>query len=288
MLLAHTIEAIAPCRGCVVVPTMGALHEGHAALIRAALAASRERARGGARPPVVVTVFVNPTQFNDPGDLARYPRTLEADAALCEREGADAVFAPSAAIMYPPGREIPVPLLPEVATAPGLEDAWRPGHFAGVCQVVRRRFDLLAPIAAVFGEKDWQQLQVVRAMAERDTPGVEIVPCPTVREGDGLALSSRNRFLSPTDRERAATVPGALRAACAAPTPGAAERAMTETLEHEGLRVQYAVVREARSLRPILPDAARRSLASPARALIAVECGPIRLIDNCAWPEGAP
>lgn len=267
---------------------MGALHAGHEALIRAAAAASRDRARSGVRPPVVVTVFVNPTQFNDPKDFERYPKTLDADAALAERAGADCVFAPSVDVMYPPGAAPVTPPLPPVATEPRLEDAWRPGHFAGVCQVVRRRFDILAPVAAMFGEKDWQQLQVVRAMAERDTPGVEIVACPTVREADGLALSSRNRFLGATDRARAAAVPAALRRACACDSPAAAERAMREVLEGAALRVQYVAVRDARSLTPLRTDSGIGGVQRPARALIAVECGPIRLIDNCDWPGGAP
>jgi pantoate--beta-alanine ligase len=148
-------------RGSGFVPTMGALHEGHAELIRRAATIARER---GLAAGCSVSIFVNPTQFDDKKDFDRYPQTLAADLALCEAAGAACVYAPRVLDIYPPDAPIPVPALPGVATSPQLEDAFRPGHFAGVCQVVARLFDLVRPAIAVFGEKDWQQLQVVGPM----------------------------------------------------------------------------------------------------------------------------
>lgn len=270
--------------GSVLVPTMGALHEGHFELVRRArrLAGSREGGKGGA---VVVTVFVNPTQFNDPKDLARYPRSLEADAAGCREAGADVVFAPGVAEVYPPGVEVGVPALPEVATRPGLEDSFRPGHFAGVCQVVRRLFELVRPASAIFGEKDWQQLRVIAAMTEEHRLGVEIVPVPTVREPDGMAMSSRNRFLSAGDRVKARAVSAALREAGKEARVDAAEEVMHRTLEREGLEVEYATVRDAGSLMPLEPvTRGAETRGRLARALVACRIGGIRLIDNAPWP----
>ncbi len=277
MRLVHRAADLGTDR-CVLVPTMGALHEGHTSLIRAAAELASRRGE-----PVVVTVFVNPTQFNEQSDFDRYPRTLDADAAACAEAGADVVLAPPVEEVYPPGREVPVPPLPEVATRPGLEDAARPGHFAGVCQVVSRLFELTRPSAALLGEKDWQQLQVVRAMAEQGGPDVEIVGRPTVREPDGLAMSSRNRFIPAELRGRALAIPRALEAAAGAPEddPAAAEALMRETLERAGLggAIDYAVVRDARTLLAPRPGQA-------ARALIAARVGPVRLIDNAPWGPG--
>lgn len=261
---------------CVLVPTMGALHEGHASLVRRASELARGLSHGGMVPPVVVSVFVNPTQFNEKADFERYPRDLDKDAALCGGAGATAVFAPAVEVVYPADGTVGVPELPSVATAPGLEDAFRPGHFAGVCQVVKRLFDLAEPRVAVFGEKDWQQLAVVRAMAVSLFPGLMIDGAPTVREPGGLAMSSRNVFLSAEDRERALAISAALCAACAETTPEAAEAAMKRTLGAARIVPEYAVVREAASL-----GAAREG--APARALIAARVGKVRLIDNCAW-----
>lgn len=277
MRLVHRAADLGTDR-CVLVPTMGALHEGHMSLVRAATEVARRRGE-----PVIVTVFVNPTQFNEQSDFDRYPRTLDADAAACERAGADVVFAPPVEEVYPPDREIPVPPLPDVATQPGLEDAARPGHFAGVCQVVNRLFELTRPSAALFGEKDWQQLQVVRALTARGGPGVEIVGLPTVREPDGLAMSSRNRFIPAELREQALAIPRALEAAAGASgdDPGEAEALMRTTLERAGLggSIDYAVVRDAQTL--LSPRRGRS-----ARALIAARVGPVRLIDNAPWGPG--
>lgn len=290
----------------VLVPTMGALHAGHASLVRqgAALAAELNRglSAGASSAVCVATIFVNPTQFNDPGDLARYPRTLEADLRLCEASGAAAVWAPGVADVYPGGVSAPAaggPALPAVASAPGLEDRHRPGHFAGVCRVVDRLFAVWRPRLAIFGEKDWQQLAVIRAMvdaargADAGAAGsaqVRVVPGPTVREPDGLAMSSRNVFLSVEDRRRAGAIPRALQLAAREATVGAAEAAMRRELEAAGLRVEYAVVRDAATLMP----AESASMERPMRSLIAVSVGgesagrkPVRLIDNAAWsPAG--
>ncbi|MCW5254375.1 pantoate--beta-alanine ligase [Streptomyces sp. SHP 1-2] len=185
-----------------VVMTMGALHEGHATLIRAA------RERVGADGEVVVTVFVNPLQFGEAEDLDRYPRTLEADLEVAGRAGADAVFAPSAEEVYPGGE-------PQVRVSAGpmggrLEGASRPGHFDGVLTVVAKLLHLTRPDLALYGQKDAQQLALIRRMASDLNFGVEVVAVPTVREEDGLALSSRNRFLSPRERGTALALSRAL------------------------------------------------------------------------------
>jgi len=183
------------------VPTMGALHEGHLALIR------RARAENDL---AVASVFVNPTQFNDKADLEKYPRDFARDAALAQEAGADVLFAPEAAEIYPPGFQTTVRLGP---LAELLEGYFRPNHFEGVCTVVAKLFNIVQPDRAYFGEKDWQQLKVVERMtADLDLP-VQIVPCPTIREPDGLALSSRNARLSPEGREKARVIPYLLDAA---------------------------------------------------------------------------
>ncbi len=256
--------------GEVLVPTMGAMHPGHADLIRLA------RERAGASGKVVVSIFVNPSQFNESTDFEHYPRDLDADCDFCQRLGVDIVFAPPPDVVYPPDEEVPVGELPAVATEPGLEDAYRPGHFAGVCRVVRRLFLLIKPEAAVFGEKDWQQLRVVGAMTDAEGLGVEIVPCPTAREPDGLAMSSRNRLLNTEARAAAAAIPQALEAANACPTAVAAQVAMLGVLARAGIEAEYAAIRDAETLDEVQPDA-------PCRALIAARVGGVRLIDNGPW-----
>jgi pantoate--beta-alanine ligase len=267
---------------CVVVPTMGALHAGHASLIRlgAEIAAQRGFAAG-----CVVTVFVNPTQFNEAADFARYPRTLEADSMVCRSAGASMVLAPSQEDVYPPGELIAAPALPPQATEPGLEDAARPGHFLGVCQVVARLLDLIRPEVAVFGEKDWQQLQVVRAMVRREGWPVEVVGGPTVREPDGLAMSSRNMFLTGDDRTRAREISTSLHRAGAAEGPEEAERVLRAGLEASGIRPDYAAVRDAATLMPVQWQG--RAEAGW-RMLVAARVGAVRLLDNAPWPWGGP
>jgi pantoate--beta-alanine ligase len=257
-----------------LVPTMGALHEGHLALIRRAAA---ENAR------TVVSVFVNPTQFDDPADLGRYPRNLAADAALAAGAGADVVFAPAPETVYPVGFATAV----EVA---GLTEPWegaaRPGHFRGVATVVAILLNAVRPARAYFGEKDFQQLVVVRRL-HRDLrlPG-EIVGCPTVRDADGLALSSRNARLTPAERERALAVPRALfrmaelahagePAAASLLAAGRAELSAVSAVE-----VQYLAVVDPESLEPV------DRVGPGARALIAVRVGDVRLIDNVELMPG--
>jgi len=278
MRVVHTAAELAADAGGVFVPTMGALHAGHASLVsQAAHAAAGQR-------PVIVSIFVNPTQFNDASDFARYPKTLDADLSLCERAGATVVLVPSVAEVYAQnnlaigGVVLGLIHFPAVAGQPQLEDALRPGHFAGVCQVVSRLFDMVRPAEAIFGQKDWQQLQVVRAMAKRTHPSIRITAGATVRESDGLAMSSRNRFLSTADRARAPVGYAALMAAQQEPTPAAAEAAMVEVLTAAGLGVQYAVVRDAETLLPLAMPTVR-----PAQCLIACTLGTIRLIDNAPW-----
>lgn len=222
------------------VPTMGALHAGHRALL--------ERARAE-NDRVVLSVFVNPTQFNDPTDLAKYPRTLAEDVELARGLATD-VFVPSAAEMYPDRYRYRVT---EQEFSRELEGAHRPGHFDGVLTVVLKLLNLVQPTRSYFGEKDWQQLALVRGMAEALFLPGEIVACPTVRDSDGLALSSRNRRLAPADRARAAAFPKLLRAGTAA----AAEQA----LRGAGFAVDYVAER----------DGVR---------LGAVHIGGVRLIDN--------
>lgn len=280
MILVHTLADYDRWRvhagACVIVPTMGALHAGHAALISQAVSLAGSKGLPGG---CVVTVFVNPTQFNEAADYQRYPRTLESDAAICRDAGASCLFAPETDDVYPPGAVVPPPPLPDVATRPGLEDRHRPGHFAGVCQVVRRLFEMSRPDAAVFGEKDWQQLRVVTAMTRGLGLSVDIVPGATVREADGLAMSSRNRFLSASDRRRGLALYRALRACQTAHTPDDAEAVMHDVLGAEGIEPEYAVVRDSESL-------IRKSGTNKTgswRALIAARVGTVRLIDNSAW-----
>lgn len=298
-----------------LVPTMGALHEGHASLIRAARADANTRfghgGQGGARPPVIVTIFVNPTQFAPHEDFTRYPRTLDADLTLAAHAGADAVFVPSAEAIYPLGLEAANDQaaswpLPQAAVEPGLEDRCRPGHFGGVCLVVARLFQLCRARRAFFGEKDWQQLRVITQMVARERDGstgddsashkerserdraaihfepLEVVPCPTVREADGLAMSSRNRYLDVAARRRATALWRAISLARELVGRGgdashaSAEGSMTELLEREGFSVDYAVIRDAESLMPPKPG----QPVSGLRTLIAARLGGVRLIDN--------
>jgi pantoate--beta-alanine ligase len=250
----------------ILVPTMGALHAGHAALIDAA------RARAGKNGTVIVSIFVNPTQFGPNEDLAKYPRTLEADLELCAAHGADAVFAPAAQEMYPPGDST---FIEETTLARGLCGAQRPGHFRGVCTVVAKLFNILRPDAAIFGEKDYQQLAVIRRMARDLFLGIEIVGHPTVRESDGLAMSSRNRYLSAEDRQRAAAFPAALKQATEEPDPRSiATRANELITQGTGSAPEYVELVDAEKLEPLA------SLDRPAVLAAAVKIGETRLIDN--------
>lgn len=249
-----------------VVPTMGALHEGHLSLVRAAKAACDR---------VIVTIFVNPRQFNSPEDYAKYPRTEEADAALLAPFGVDVVFVPEVEEMYPPGFATTVSV---TGITEPLEGAHRPGHFDGVATVVTKLLTMTGADRAFFGEKDWQQLLLVRRLVADLNLPVEIVGCPTVREADALALSSRNLRLTPSERHMAAALPEALAEAIgrveSGTAPASALTAARTRLSEAGFgEVEYLALCDAETLGPARPDA-------PARLLVAVWAGTVRLIDN--------
>jgi pantoate--beta-alanine ligase len=260
-----------------LVPTMGALHEGHACLIEQC------RAETGY---VVVSIFVNPTQFGPSEDFSRYPRTLDADARLCESAGADLVFAPGVESMYPYGREgatfVEVPGFSDV-----LEGVSRPGHFRGVATVVLKLFSITRPDVAYFGAKDFQQQLVIRRMVADLNVPVEIRTVPTVREADGLALSSRNRYLNPDERRAAAALYRALTRAREAVQAGERDanrvrQILTETVESERLMtLDYAEVADAESLKPLVG----LSPGQNAVALLAARAGATRLIDNAVLTD---
>ncbi|MEM0982492.1 MAG: pantoate--beta-alanine ligase [Planctomycetota bacterium] len=256
----------------VLVPTMGALHPGHTALIERGAAIARERGLAGG---CVVSIFVNPTQFDDPSDLDRYPRILDEDAAMCEQAGASAVWAPEADEIYPGDEREKLPPLPLQATEPGLEDKYRPGHPTGVCQVCARLFEIVKPAAAVFGEKDWQQLVMLTELS-KTIGGPEIIGHPTIREPDGLAMASRNRFLTKDGRARARAVPRAIELARQERDPDRAEAVMQDELLRAGLTIDYAVVRDAFTL--------QRPVGTEGRVLITARAGSVRLLDNAPWP----
>ena len=262
-------------RSIGLVPTMGALHAGHLQLVEEA-----RRASGF----VVVSIFVNPTQFGPSEDFRRYPRALEADAKLCSRGGADLIFAPEVEEMYPRGQSstfVEVPALSE-----RLEGASRPGHFRGVATVVLKLFSIVGPDLAFFGTKDYQQLQVIRRMVEDLDLPVVIRPVKTVREADGLAMSSRNRYLDPDHRRAAVVLSRALDRAAEAVQAGERDadrvrQILRETVESECLvRLDYAEVAEANSLE----RAVEVGPGHPTVALLAARVGPARLIDNAPLP----
>ena len=265
-------EARREGRTIALVPTMGALHEGHLSLVRAA----RSRADF-----VVVSVFVNPTQFGPGEDFDRYPRRIDADLEQLGADGVDVVFIPSAESMYQDGTDI---VVDPGALAERWEGALRPGHFSGVATVVAKLFNLVSPDLAFFGEKDYQQLKVVSRMARQLDFGVGVVGCPTVRDGDGLALSSRNANLSVSERAAALGLSEALEAAARAVAWGETSIAALEAEMREvagnhaegGLLLDYAPVVDPSTLEPL------DRLERPARALIAGRVGSTHLIDNCA------
>jgi len=254
---AHSRAARAHGRRIGLVPTMGAFHGGHESLMRAARAGSDE---------MVVSLFVNPAQFNDPRDLAAYPRDERADAAIAERLGADVLFAPPAEAVYPPGFATTV-------TVPGLSDALEgahrgPGHFAGVCTVVAKLFNMVAPDLAYFGQKDAQQVAVLRRMArDLDFPlAIEVLP--TIREPGGLAMSSRNARLTPAERRRATGLSAALRAAA-------------EAVDDDPLAAGYAVLAEHGITPEYLAMVDPDTFQEPGPLIVVAACiGDTRLIDN--------
>ncbi|GMQ83778.1 MAG: pantoate--beta-alanine ligase [Gammaproteobacteria bacterium] len=251
------------------VPTMGDLHQGHLELVRHALTRA---------PHVIASIFVNPTQFGPGEDFDAYPRTLESDQEMLQREGVELLFAPSVETLYPGGAEDTTRVeVPQVSR--GLCDDFRPGHFTGVATVVARLFNLVQPDIAVFGEKDYQQLAVIRRMVRDLCWPIEIDGVPTVREADGLAMSSRNRYLSVDERKLA---PVLYRTLCEVAGQARArqqscrvlERQAMKKLEQAGFSPEYVSIRHAETLRPV------ETGEMPARVLAAARLGKARLIDN--------
>ncbi|MEJ2408673.1 MAG: pantoate--beta-alanine ligase [Novosphingobium sp.] len=280
----QTVHSLDPLRRAVahlreagplaLVPTMGALHEGHLTLVREA----RKHAES-----VAVSIFVNPLQFGAGEDLDAYPRQLERDCALLEAEGTDLVWAPTVDVMYPQGFASSIAVS---GVSEGLCGADRPGHFDGVATVVCKLFHQVLPDCALFGEKDWQQLAVIRRMArdlDLTRPHADkIQGVPTVREADGLAMSSRNAYLSPEERAQAAALPAAMKAAIADIEAGQDVNAALQSLETALLdagfnTVDYASLRDAGEL-TVLNERSQK----PMRLLVAARIGRARLIDNMA------
>lgn len=258
-----------------LVPTMGALHEGHLSLV----AAARDRC-----DVVVASIFVNPTQFGEGEDFDAYPRDLAADAALLESAGVDVLFAPSVAVMYPDGQTTRVDPGP-------IADLWcgasRPGHFVGVATVVAKLLGIVEPDVAFFGEKDYQQLRVIERVVRDLDIDTAVVGCPIVRQADGLALSSRNRYLTAEQRSHALVISRALAGAEAAAARGSAASAIETDLAaaiaaEPGVELEYAVIVDAMTLETVT------DLRRPARALAAVRVGSARLIDNVSIVGSVP
>ena len=258
-----------------LVPTMGALHAGHASLVGRSVKEN---------DVTVVSVFVNPTQFNDKKDLETYPRTLEADCRLLESMGADIVFAPSAEEVYP---EPDTRTFSYPPTDTVMEGAYRPGHFNGVCQIVSKLFSYVEPDRAYFGEKDFQQIAVVKAMVKDLKIPVEICPCKIVREADGLALSSRNSLLTPDERKLAVNISKTLFASvdyAKNHTLEETKKFVVDTINsYDGLEVQYYEIVDGDSLRSL----ASWDDSDYIVGCITVFCGarPVRLIDNIKYKE---
>lgn len=260
-------------KSIALVPTMGALHSGHASLVERAVAEN---------DVTVVSIFVNPTQFNDKNDLKNYPRDLEADCRLLQSVGASIAFAPEVEEMYP---EPDTRVFSFAPLDTVMEGAFRPGHFNGVAQIVSKLFYAVEPHRAYFGEKDFQQLAIIRAMVQNLGLAVEIVGCPIVRESDGLALSSRNMLLTDDERKRALVISRTLFRSL--------EYAKSETLEStkrfveecinatEGLRLEYYQIVDGNTLQPVSDWNDSEYIVG----CIALFCGKIRLIDNVKYKE---
>lgn len=257
----------------VVVPTMGALHSGHMQLI------DQGSHEGG---EVIVTIFVNPTQFGPGEDFERYPRTLDQDLEACRQAEVTGVFCPSVAEMYPPDQVAAELTVPDLDCQ--LEASIRPGHFAGVCRVVAKLFNILQPDVACFGQKDYQQLKVIEAMVDDLAMPVRIFAAPTVREDDGLAISSRNVYLSGEFRRRAVAL---YRSLCEAKNlveksgesdPGRVEEAMEQVLSAYQVAIDYAVIRHGQTLLAL--DSLAPKVTGPVVALVAGRIGGVRLIDS--------
>ena len=254
-----------------LVPTMGALHAGHASLVKRSV---------NENEVTVVSVFVNPTQFNDKNDLVKYPRTLDADCKLLEACGATYAFAPSVEEMYPEPRQFSYAPLDTV-----MEGAFRPGHFNGVCQIVSKLFEAVKPHRAYFGEKDFQQLAIIREMVRQMQFDLEIVGCPIVREEDGLALSSRNARLSAEERENALKISQTLfksRTFAATHTVGETLKFVEDAIAAVlGLRLEYFEIVDGNTLQKV----DNWNQTSYVVGCITVFCGDVRLIDNIKYKE---
>jgi pantoate--beta-alanine ligase len=272
MIVANTIAEVRAWhpvgKSVGFVPTMGALHEGHLSLIRRAKAENDF---------VAVSIFVNPTQFNDPADFEKYPRTLQTDSALVDSAGVDLIFSPTPREMYPNGFDTSVKVN---ALSAKLEGEFRPGHFDGVSIVVSKLLNIVAPTRAYFGEKDYQQLQIVRRMVQDLNMQIEIVPCPIIREADGLAMSSRNSRLTPEERRAALVLSRALASAQEIADTGIHDAYrlaawVAQTIAAEPLaKLDYALIVDPEELREI------DTIDSGAIALVAAYFGDVRLIDN--------
>jgi pantoate--beta-alanine ligase len=275
MIVTHTI---ADCRGeraklgeMVLVPTMGALHAGHLELITIA----RQHGKH-----VAVSIFVNPTQFGPGEDFSRYPRPLEEDLEMCRGAGVDLVFNPSAKEMYPDSSSAAIALdLPQLTSV--LDGKSRPGHFQGVCEVVAKLFNITQPRAACFGQKDYQQLRILSAMVEKLNWPIKIIACPTKRDADGMAISSRNRYLSREERERGLSISRGLAAAEKQFKAGTREAqrlvSVVENILADGkipLSVDYVALVDALTLQRV------EAVISPAVLAVAAKVGATRLIDN--------
>ncbi len=254
----------------IIVPTMGALHPGHAELIRSA------RKIAGTRGKVVVSIFVNPIQFGPKEDFSSYPRPLRRDLSVCRRAGADAVFVPRADEMYAADRSISVE---ECSLSRALCGRSRPGHFTGVCTVVAKLFLLVQPTHAVFGEKDWQQLAILRRMVRDLNFPVVMIGHPTIRDMDGLAISSRNSYLTGAERSLAPGIHTGLQSAALKKSPSAIVRDARKAISAiPGARIDYVEAVEADTLQPL------QNRRRAGRLAAAVFLGKARLIDNIPLP----
>jgi len=251
-----------------LVPTMGALHAGHMSLIA--------HAKNNA-PAVAVSIFVNPTQFGPKEDYTKYPRPIEDDLDKCEQAGVDFIFSPSAEEIYPPGAPDVVVDLPTMTSV--LEGKHRPGHFKGVCQVVAKLFNIIQPTVACFGQKDFQQLRVIEAMVEALDMPIDIIACPTLRDPDGLAMSSRNAYLTPEDRQKALSISRALMMGYKEFKDGVRQTnrlitTMQKVMLEQHLSIDYVAAVDPETLKPV------EKIEAPTLLAIAARVGVTRLIDN--------
>ena len=251
-----------------LVPTMGALHAGHMSLMA--------HAKNNA-PGVAVSIFVNPTQFGPKEDYTKYPRPIDEDLEKCEQAGVDFIFSPTAQEIYPPGAPDIVVDLPSMTSV--LEGKHRPGHFKGVCQVVAKLFNILQPTVACFGQKDFQQLRVIEAMVEALDMPIDIIACPTLRDPDGLAMSSRNAYLSPEDRQKALSISRALMMGFKEFKDGVRQTnrlitTMQKVMLEQHLSIDYVAAVDPETLKPV------EKIERPTLLAIAARVGVTRLIDN--------